>query len=103
MSAMASVCIIGLSFNIKKSKRLLCLQISICTTAVTILCDTLLLIIYPWHFAKEIHHSNRELWELNRAYGLAFGSAVLAFGSLILLLLALRRTIIMINTVPTRV
>lgn len=67
---------------------------------VTFLCDMALLIVYPTQFAKEIDKSNRDIWELNAAFGLACGAAILALGALVLLLLALCRTIIDHKTMP---
>lgn len=100
---MASACLTGLGVRLRGSKRASCLRFAICTTLVTLLCDISLLIIYPTQFAKEIYKSNRELWELNGAFGLACGAAILALGALILLVAALRRLTNSYEAPPTRI
>lgn len=92
LSAMASACLVGLGARFRGLKRTRCLRFSICSTLVTFFCDITLIIVYTSQFAKEIDKSNREVWELNGAFGLACGVAILALGSLILLIFALRRT-----------
>lgn len=100
---MASACLTGFGVRFKGSKKLSCMRLAICTTLVTLLCDICLLVIYPTQFAKEIDKSNRDVWELNGAFGLACGAAILAFGALILLVATLRRSITMYEAAPTRI
>jgi len=103
LSALATACLAGLGIRVRGSKRASCLRLAICTTIVTILCDIALLIIYPTQFADEIDKSNRDLWELNGAFGLACGAAILAFGALVLLVAAPRPVTNLYGSVPTRV
>lgn len=104
LSAMASACLTGLGMRLRGLKRTSCLRFAICTTLVSFICDTALLVIYPTQFAKEIDRSNRDLWELNGAFGLACGAAILAFGALLLLIITLRRTSNpMYEAAPTRI
>lgn len=79
------------------------MKFSICTTLVTLICDICLLVVYPSQFAKELDRSNRDVWELNGAFGLACGAAILAFGSIILLLAARRRSTALYEAAPTRI
>lgn len=103
LSALATACLTGLGVRLKGSKRATCLRFAICTTLVTLLCDICLLVIYPTQFAKEIDKSNRNLWELNGAFGLACGSAILAFGALALLVAAFTRNSNIYESAPTRI
>ena len=103
LSALASACFTGLGIRLKGPKRLTCLRFAICTTLVVLICDISLLIIYPTQFAKELDISNRDVWELNGAYGLACGAAILAFGSLILLLATFSRQLNVYEAAPTRI
>lgn len=91
-----------ISMRLRGIKRVKCLRLVICTTLVTIFCDIALLITYPIQFAKELDRSNRDLWELNSAFGLACGATILAVGDLILLVVALRRTLAAFEAMPTR-
>lgn len=100
---MASACLTGMSARFRGLKRASCVKLAICTTLVTLLCDMALLVIYPTQFAKELDKSNRNLWELNGAFGLACGAAILAFGVLVLLIAVYRRTLNMYATTPTRI
>lgn len=103
LSALATACLSGISVRNRKSKRARCLKFAICTTFVALLCDIALLIIYPYQFAKELDRSNRDLWELNGAFGLACGAAILAFCVLIFLVAARKRTILSYEASPTRI
>lgn len=84
----------------KDSKQLSCLKLAICTILVALVCDSLLLFTYQNEFAKELDSSNRNLWELNGAFGLACGCAILALGNLTLLLVALHKISIQPETEP---
>lgn len=103
LSAIATSCLTGLGIRLRGLKRASCLRFAICTTLVTLLCDISLLIVYPTQFAKELDKSNRDLWELNGAFGLACGAAIIAFGVLILLVAALRKITNMYEAAPTRI
>lgn len=84
-------------------KRATCLRFAICTTLVTLLCDICLLIVYPTQFSKELYKSNRDVWQLNGAFGLACGSAIIAFGSLVLLVAAFTQNLSVYESAPTRI
>lgn len=103
LSSLASAFLTGLSMNLKSDGRLSCLRYVICTILVTLICDIMLLYTYPTQFAKELDKSNRNLWELNGAFGLACGSAILAFGTLTLLGVAFQKMSRAADTIPTRV
>lgn len=103
LSAIASACLTALSLRFRGLKKTSTIRFAVCTTLVTLLCDIALIIIYPTQFAKEIDKSNRELWELNGAFGLACGAGILAFGSLISLVAVLRKSTTMYEAAPTRI
>lgn len=104
LASLASACFIGYTIRAKGIKKIKSLRLAICTILVTIICDMALVIIYPIQFVKEINKSNRDVWQLNSAYGLACGAAILALGSLILLITILRRiTTNFYETTPTSV
>lgn len=103
LSALASALLSGLGIRLKGSKRATCLRFAICTTLVTLLCDICLISIYPTQFAKEIDKSNRSLWELNSAFGLASGAGILTFGTLVLLVAAFARNSYIYESAPTRI
>lgn len=89
--------------HLKGAGRLNCLKFTICTMLVTLICDLILLVTYPSQFSKEIDKSNRNLWELNGAFGLACGAAILAIGTLTLLVVALHKVSTILETIPTRI
>lgn len=99
----ATSCLTGLSMRLRGSKRAGCLRYAICTTLVTLLCDTCLLIVYPTQFAKELDKSNRDLWELNWAFGTLIGAEIITLAVLILLVAALRKITNIYEAAPTRI
>lgn len=103
LSALATACLTGLSIKTRGLRRAKYLKFAICTTLVTLICDIALLITYPTQFAKELERSNRDVWELNGAFGMACGAAILAFCVLIFLIVALKRTITAYESAPTRI
>ena len=104
LSALASAALTGFGIKMKGSQRVASTRLATSTTIVTLLCDIALLIIYPTEFKNEIGRSNRDHWELNGAFGMACGVAILALGSLILLLVALQQTTATIyESAPTRI
>lgn len=103
LSSLATATLSALGARMKGPKRDSCLKFSICTTLVTIICDTALLITYPMQFAQELNKSNRNLWELNHAYGLACGADILAMGALVLLLASIKRNVDIYEAAPARI
>lgn len=90
LSAIASACLTGIGIRVTGIKRASCLRFAVCTTLVTLLCDMALLIVYPTQFYKELNKSNRDVWELNGAFGLACGAGILSLGSLFLIITSLK-------------
>uniref|UniRef100_A0A6G1SBD5 Uncharacterized protein n=1 Tax=Aceria tosichella TaxID=561515 RepID=A0A6G1SBD5_9ACAR len=103
LSALASALLSGLGIRLKGSRRVTCVRFAICTTLVTLLCDMCLIVIYPTQFSKEIDKSNRSLWELNSAFGLASGAGILTFGTLILLVAVFAKNSYIYESAPTRI
>lgn len=103
LSALASACLTGIGVRVTGVKRASCLRFAICTTLVTLLCDLALLIVYPTQFYQELEKSNRDVWELNGAFGLACGGAILALGALFILITSLRQYTTVYESTPTRI
>lgn len=86
LSSLASAFLAVFNLRVKISKRIIYIKLATCTVIVAIICNVSLLIIYPTQFRSEIEHSNRDVWELNHAYGLAVGTAIVSTISLLLLI-----------------
>lgn len=103
LSALASACLTGIGVRVTSAKRASCLRFAICTSLVTFLCDIALLVVYPTQFYHELDKSNRDVWELNGAFGLACGAAILALGALFILIASLKRHTNVYESTPTRI
>lgn len=103
LSALASALLTGFALKLKGLKKMSSLRFAASTSLLTLFCDLALIITYPTQFSQELDKSNRNLWELNGAFGLACGSAILATGTVILILLAIYKYAKSQEIGPTRI
>ena len=102
LSSLASASLAAVNMKAKSFKKLRFTNLLHCTALGALLCNLALLIIYPTQFRLEIEQSNRDVWELNHAYGLAVGTAIMSFISLLLLLLPQPSKHYEYNSAPSR-
>lgn len=103
LSSITSAILTSFSMKFKGSKQQSCLNMAICTILVALFCDLLLLYTYQNEFSNELEQSNRNIWELNWAFGLACGCAILALGTIPLLVVAQHRMKISSETEPINI
>lgn len=85
LASLASASLAGLNMKVQNLTRPKYVRLATCTVLVALICNVSLLVIYPTQFRQELEQSNRDVWELNHAYGLAVGTAMMSFISLLFL------------------